>query len=63
VRANRDKLRLQGKLIAGFMGGGLLGAIGFKHLGYITTVPLAMVLLLLVMRPLWTDIRQRLGSR
>lgn len=62
VRANRDRLRLQGKLIAGFVGGGLLGAIGFKYLGYITTVPLAMLLLLLVLRPLWSDIRQHLGD-
>jgi uncharacterized membrane protein YoaK (UPF0700 family) len=58
VRANRDKLRLQGKLIAGFVSGGLAGALGFKYLGFITTVPLALVLLLLVWHPLWMDIKQ-----
>ena len=58
VRANREKLRLQGLLIAAFFGGGLLGAIGFKFVGYITTVPLALMLLLLVARPLWTDGRR-----
>ncbi len=63
VRANRDKLRLQGKLIAGFLGGGLVGATGFKQVGFVTTVPLAIVLLLVVARPLWTDARQRLGTR
>lgn len=58
VRANRDKLRLQGKLIAGFVGGGLVGALGFKYLGFITTVPLALVLLVVVFHPLWMDTKQ-----
>jgi hypothetical protein len=35
--------------------GGLLGALGFKHLGYVSTVPLAALLLLLVMRPALED--------
>jgi uncharacterized membrane protein YoaK (UPF0700 family) len=62
VRANRDKLRLQGKLIAGFVCGGLAGALGFKYMGFITTVPLALLLLLLVMRPLWTDTKMYLDA-
>jgi uncharacterized membrane protein YoaK (UPF0700 family) len=56
VRANPDKLKLQGKLITGFLGGALLGATGFKHVGFVTTVPLAIALLLLVLRPLWNDL-------
>lgn len=63
VRANRDKLRLQGKLIAGFLVGALVGASGFKHVGFITTVPLALLLLLLVTRPLLTDARTLLAKR
>ena len=35
--------------------GGLVGAIGFKHIGYITTVPLAVLLLLLVWHPVLND--------
>jgi uncharacterized membrane protein YoaK (UPF0700 family) len=62
VMANRDKLRLQGKLIAGFLVGGLLGATGFKQVGFITTVPLALLLFLLVAKSLWTDARQRLTT-
>ena len=31
------------------------GALGFKHLGYISTLPLAITLLLLVMRPALDD--------
>jgi uncharacterized membrane protein YoaK (UPF0700 family) len=62
VMANRDKLRLQGKLIAGFLVGGLVGAAGFKHVGYVSTVPLAVVLLILVIRPLWTDAQLRINA-
>lgn len=56
VRANRDKLRLQGKLIAAFALGALAGALGFKHVGYIATLPLAVALLALVIKPLWKDL-------
>ena len=55
VRANRQKLSLLGKLIGSFFIGGLVGAIGFKQFGYITTVPLAVLLLLLVWHPVLND--------
>lgn len=57
VVANRNKLRLHAKLIGSFFVGGLLGAMGFKSLGFITTVPLSIVLLLLVWRPVLNDAR------
>ncbi|CAM8645509.1 COG3619 Predicted membrane protein [Comamonadaceae bacterium] len=56
VRANRDKLRLQLKLIGAFALGALAGAMGFKHVGYIATLPLALALLTLVIKPLWKDL-------
>jgi uncharacterized membrane protein YoaK (UPF0700 family) len=59
VRANRQRLRVQLSLVLGFFLGGLLGALGFKHWGYITTVPLAALLWLLCLRPLLTDLRGR----
>jgi uncharacterized membrane protein YoaK (UPF0700 family) len=59
VRANRERLRVQTGLVMGFLIGGLLGALGFKHLGYVTTVPLAALLWLLSLRPLLDDLRQR----
>jgi uncharacterized membrane protein YoaK (UPF0700 family) len=59
VRASRDKLRLQLALIGAFLGGGLLGALGFKQWGYLTTVPLAAMLLVLVWRPLLLDLLHR----
>jgi uncharacterized membrane protein YoaK (UPF0700 family) len=57
VRANRDKLRLQCKLISAFVAGALVGALGFKHVGYLSTVPLALALLALVIKPVWKDLR------
>ena len=55
VRADRDRLRVHAQLVLSFLMGGVAGALGFKHLGYISTVPLALMLLLLVMRPLLDD--------
>ncbi|PUE13024.1 YoaK family protein [Limnohabitans sp. T6-20] len=59
VRANRERLRIQTGLVLGFLLGGLLGAMGFKYWGYVTTVPLAGLLWLLSLRPLLDDLRQR----
>ncbi len=57
VVANRRKLRIHLSLIAAFFAGGVLGALGFKFWGYITTVPLAVLLGLLVSGPLLYDLR------
>lgn len=57
VLANRQRLRLQATLIACFFGGGLAGALGFKFAGFVTTVPLALLLWVLAMRPLLQDLR------
>ena len=55
VRANRERLRLFAGLVALFLAGGLVGAAGFKHVGFIFVVPLALVLLTLSLPPLWAD--------
>ena len=60
VLANRHKLRLQAKLIACFLLGGMAGAMGFKQAGFITALPLAAVLLALVLSPLWSDLQRHL---
>jgi uncharacterized membrane protein YoaK (UPF0700 family) len=59
VRANRQKLRLHLILVCSFFIGALCGALGFKFLGYVTTVPLAIALLLLVWRPVVSDLLRR----
>jgi uncharacterized membrane protein YoaK (UPF0700 family) len=60
VRANRIKLRLYGMLLAAFMVGGLVGAAGFRYLGFIWVVPMATILLLLSMPPLYADLKRYL---
>lgn len=57
VMANRRKLKIHLSLTAAFFIGGLLGALGFKVWGYITTVPLAFLLTVLVWGPMSYDIR------
>jgi uncharacterized membrane protein YoaK (UPF0700 family) len=57
VVANRGKLRILTQLVASFFGGALLGAFGFKHAGYIATVPLALLLLILTWGPIADDVK------
>ena len=58
VRADRSKLRLYVGLLAAFMGGGLVGAAGFKYVGFVWVVPLATLLLVLSLPPLVSDLRR-----
>jgi uncharacterized membrane protein YoaK (UPF0700 family) len=60
VRANRQRLKMNALLIACFFVGGLSGALGFKAWGYITTLPLALVLWALAIHPILEDLRNRL---
>jgi uncharacterized membrane protein YoaK (UPF0700 family) len=62
VRADRERLRVHAQLVCGFLVGGIAGALGFKHVGYVSTLPLAMALLLLVLRPLLDDWRLWRGA-
>lgn len=56
VAANRPKLRLLCSLAACFFFGGVIGAVGFHHLGYFATVPLALVLVALASVPVVDDL-------
>jgi uncharacterized membrane protein YoaK (UPF0700 family) len=58
VVANRRKLGIHLRMIASFFVGAVCGALGFKHFGFISTVPLAMALMALVWTPLVYDFRQ-----
>ncbi|MBC3869647.1 YoaK family protein [Undibacterium oligocarboniphilum] len=51
IGANMQKLRLHLRLVIAFFAGGVLGATGFKHLGFISTLPLAIVLIILSLAP------------
>lgn len=56
VVANRAKLRIHGTMLASFFVGGLAGAIGFKYVGYVSTVPLAGMLVMLAIVPVADDV-------
>ncbi len=51
VRADRAKLRLLATMLGAFMGGGVLGALGFSHVGAAAALPLALLLGLLGTAP------------
>jgi uncharacterized membrane protein YoaK (UPF0700 family) len=57
VRGDRQKLGLLVSLLLSFLVGGLTGAVGFRHLGFVSTVPLAIVLLTLAVVPIVDDMR------
>ena len=59
VRANRIKLRLYGTLLGMFVTGGLVGALGFKYVGFVWVVPLALGLLAISVPPLYADWRRQ----
>lgn len=62
VRANRERLRIHGVLIACFFAGGVAGALGFKFVGFISTLPLAIAVAVLPLRPLMRDLHSGLGA-
>lgn len=63
VRANRAKLRLFGMLLTMFLLGGLVGAAGFKYIGFVWVVPLSALLFAVSMPPLLRDLRQSVYLR
>jgi uncharacterized membrane protein YoaK (UPF0700 family) len=60
VLANRQRLRILVSLVAAFFIGGVVGALGFQSVGYISTVPLAVLLVLLAGMPAIDDLRARM---
>jgi hypothetical protein len=58
--ANRPRLRLLSTLALSFFVGGVLGALSFNHVGYVATVPLALLLVALAAVPVIDDLRQHL---
>lgn len=56
VGANRGRLGVLATLLFCFFAGGVAGAIGFKHFGFVSTVPLATALCLLAIVPALDDV-------
>ena len=57
VHADRARLRVLSLLLLAFFVGGVAGAFGFSRVGFIATVPLALVLLVLAAVPAVDDVR------
>ena len=55
VHANGARVRLFSGLLAMFLAGGIAGALGFQHWGFICVVPLALLLMAVSLPPLWAD--------
>ncbi len=56
VCADRSRLAVLTLLASSFFVGGLIGAVGFKSLGFVSTVPLAIVLIGLAIVPAFDDL-------
>lgn len=59
VHSDRRRVAVLASLLGAFFLGGVGGAIGFSHIGYASTVPLALVLVLLAIVPIFDDVRAR----
>lgn len=57
VRADRAHLLILSMMLLSFFVGGVSGAFGFKHWGYVSTIWLALILVMLVVFPIISDIR------
>jgi hypothetical protein len=60
IMADRQRVRLLTMLLGAFFAGGVIGAIGFRAIGYGATIPLAVVLLGLAAVPAVDDVRHAL---
>ncbi len=58
VRADRDRLKVLGGLLACFLVGGITGALGFKLVGYAFSVPIALLLAMMALVPAIDDLQQ-----
>lgn len=56
VTADLEKLKLLALLLTSFFAGGVTGAIGFSHLGFLFSLPFAILLLLVSAPPLTEDV-------
>jgi uncharacterized membrane protein YoaK (UPF0700 family) len=63
VRADRQKLALLASLVGLFFFGGASGALGFRYAGYVSTLPLAAILVMLCAVPVMDDVRAKLGHQ
>jgi uncharacterized membrane protein YoaK (UPF0700 family) len=63
VRPHLARLGLHSLIVGSFFTGGLLGALAYRAIGFLTVVPSALLLLLFAVVPVLEDLRQRRRSR
>jgi uncharacterized membrane protein YoaK (UPF0700 family) len=63
VRADRKKLWLLTSLVGLFFSGGVIGAVGFRRIGFTSTLFLAAMLIVLAIVPLADDIKAVLNRK
>ena len=63
VLANRDRLGFLSVMVSAFFLGGITGAFGFRDLGYLSTMPLALILIALAGVPAVDDLVQLMRHR
>ncbi|MET4576800.1 YoaK family protein [Ottowia thiooxydans] len=51
------RAKISAALVLAFVLGGMAGALGFKYFGFVCVIPLATLLLLLSIPPLWRDLK------
>jgi len=59
VVVNRQKLRLHSQLVLSFAIGAIMGAAGFKYLGFIASVPLSLALISLAIAPAFSGTNEQ----
>ena len=57
VAANRARLRVHLTLVIAFFIGGVAGALGFKHIGFSSTIPLAIGLVIMSSAPIFKPLQ------
>lgn len=58
VTADRDRMATLSVLVMTFLIGGVVGALGFKRIGFLATIPLAVILMALSAVPVIDDLRR-----
>ena len=61
VVADRGRLWVLSLLIFAFFIGGVVGALGFQRIGYLATIPLAVILIALAVVPVADDVKHYLS--
>ena len=61
IKANKEKLKTHLFIFGMFLIGGIIGAISFKNLGYISVVPLSLSLMLIAGLQVYRDVKSVLN--